>query len=94
MYTVPLRQYRYQGTLQYPKMIVLAVACKASAMIVNKYFAEADPGLSERANELIARYDGIVKQIITGIGLLPGQKRQAKSHAISPSIQEAEYKEQ
>lgn len=93
MYITPLRKYRYQGVLQYPRMIVLAVACKAAAMIINKYFAEADPGLSERADELIARYDGIVKQILDAMGLLPGQKRAARSHAITPSIQEGQFRE-
>lgn len=89
MYAVPLRQIKSNGSLVYPPQIVMASSVLTSSILIDRFFAETDPSLSERAKDFLNRYDIIMAPLIAGVDILFGQRRRAKSHFVTPTIQEA-----
>lgn len=90
VWVTPFRKRTVHGINGYPQPIVFAAALMVSIIALNKFMAESEPGMSDRAKDFQIKYDGLISKILSGEALLPGQRRRAKSHFVSPNIQEAQ----
>ena len=94
MYYTPIRpsvsrDAASYGNSIYDANIVRATAALAGSLLLNTLFAEADPGLSQRAVDLNNEFDGIMQNYESGRTIILGQRRKARSHAVTPSMQQS-----
>lgn len=92
MYFTPLRKTISRntdtyGTTEYHYDIVRANAILAGSMVLSSIFGEIDPAMSQRAVDLASEFDKIMLPYITGQSVIDGQRRKARSHGVTPSIQ-------